>query len=71
MSKGYSSSFRICIAILLAVQAACWALTVLDLLSPGKPSMLLQMATNLVSQIDSRRLGGSALLSYRDIRSLI
>ncbi|KAF2244490.1 hypothetical protein BU26DRAFT_523137 [Trematosphaeria pertusa] len=65
MSK--DSSFRTCIALLLAIQAACWALTLLDLYSPGKPLSLLRSSTNLFAQLFSRRTSG--LLSYKDIHT--
>lgn len=74
MGKGTSRSFRICIALLLAIQVACWALTLLDLFRPGKPlclfrtfASLLHNSTDLFSQLFARR--ASALLSYTDIRA--
>ncbi|KAH7345929.1 hypothetical protein BKA66DRAFT_433801 [Pyrenochaeta sp. MPI-SDFR-AT-0127] len=66
---GKESSFRICIAVLLAIQAACWALTLLDLFSPGKSRALLRTVFDMVSRVTSRRSSG--VLSYRDIRGLI
>ncbi|KAF2687382.1 hypothetical protein K458DRAFT_189819 [Lentithecium fluviatile CBS 122367] len=59
------STFNTCIALLLLVQTLCWALILLDLLSPGKPLALLRTWTNHFSQLLARR--PSSLLSYRDI----
>jgi hypothetical protein len=36
-----TDAFRVCIAILLMIQLTCWAFTLLDLLSPGRPIVLL------------------------------
>jgi hypothetical protein len=60
------STFHTCIAALLLIQTLCWALTLLDLLSPGKPLALLRTWTDVMSQLLSRR--PSSLLSYKDIR---
>lgn len=75
MGKSKETSFRLCIAFLFTIQAACWALTLLDLLQPGKPLSLFrtsvsvyQNSTALVSQMFSRR-APSAVLYYKDIRA--
>jgi len=62
------SSFRLFIALLLAIQTLCWSLTLLDLLSPGKPLSLLRTANDLLSQFFSRRYYASAMIPYRDAR---
>lgn len=69
-----SNSFRLCIALLLAVQALCWILTLLDLFSPGKPlalfrksSSMLHNSTDGFTQLFARR--ASALLVYKDVRA--
>ncbi|EUC35133.1 hypothetical protein COCCADRAFT_91715 [Bipolaris zeicola 26-R-13] len=67
---GKDSSFRICIAFLLIVQLACWSLTLLDLLHPGKPHALMRNIMDLVSLFFSRQ-STTALLSYRDIKALM
>jgi len=63
------TSFRVCIAFLLIVQIACWTLTLLDLLHPGKPHAVMRTTMDLVSIYFSRQ--SSALLSYRDMKSLV
>jgi hypothetical protein len=67
---GKDSSFRMCIAFLLMVQIACWTLTLLDLLHPGKPYALIRTTMDLVSLYFSRQ-SSAALLSYRDIKALM
>ncbi|KNG49469.1 hypothetical protein DDE82_004941 [Stemphylium lycopersici] len=64
------SSFRICIAFLLIVQIACWTLTLLDLLHPGKPHAIMRTTMDLVSIFFTRQ-SSSAMLSYRDIKALV
>lgn len=67
------ASFRLCLSFLLAIQATIWALTVLDLLSPGKPLSLFRTSvslcrnsTDLLARIVTRgRAAG--LLHYRGI----
>lgn len=66
---GKDSSFRICIAFLLIVQIACWSLTLLDLLHPGKPNAIVRTTVDLVSLYFSRQ--SSALLSYQDIKAFM
>ncbi|USP73926.1 hypothetical protein yc1106_01200 [Curvularia clavata] len=66
---GKDSSFRICIAFLLIVQIACWSLTLLDLLHPGKPHAIMRTTVDLVSLYFSRQ--SSALLSYQDIKAFM
>ena len=63
------SSFRFCIAALLVVQIACWALTLLDLYSPGKPRVLLRTALDVVATIFAQRRG--VLLTYGEVRALL
>ena len=53
--------FRICIAFLLIIQLACWALTLLDLLQPGKPRALLRTALDVVAQVFLQRRPGVVL----------
>lgn len=62
------SAFRICIAILLLIQLTCWALTLLDLLSPGRPTALLRTSVDLVSQVFAKQQPAAVLL-YQDFRS--
>ncbi|KAL5391965.1 hypothetical protein PMIN02_006379 [Paraphaeosphaeria minitans] len=45
------SSLRLFMAVLLAIQAVCWSLTLLDLISPGKPLSLLRTSGDMVSQM--------------------
>lgn len=72
---GKESSFRLCIAFLLIVQIACWALTLLDLLHPGKPTAMLRTTMDLVSLYFARwgYQSSAALqtLRYTDIRGLV
>jgi hypothetical protein len=65
------SSFRLCIAFLLVVQIACWALTLLDLMHPGRPQMLLRTTMDTMSMHFSHFSRQSNLLSYREIRGLL
>ncbi|KAF2006839.1 hypothetical protein P154DRAFT_480589 [Amniculicola lignicola CBS 123094] len=67
-SSAKEASFRICIAVLLAVQAACWILMLLDLYQPGKPLLLFRNSTSILTRI-SERSSKSALLYYKDIRT--
>jgi hypothetical protein len=60
------SSFRVCIALLLVVQAICWTFTLVDLFSPGKPRLLLRTSMDLVGQAVANR--GDVLLLYREFR---
>ncbi|KAF1959780.1 hypothetical protein CC80DRAFT_545214 [Byssothecium circinans] len=46
-----TSTFRLLTTLLLLIQACCWALTLLDLFSPGKPLLLLRASTNILSNI--------------------
>ncbi|KAF2872186.1 hypothetical protein BDV95DRAFT_492928 [Massariosphaeria phaeospora] len=64
MSK--DTSFRYCVALLLAIQAACWALTLLDLFSPGKPLSLLRTSSDVLSRLFSPGRS-SVLLYYNDV----
>ncbi|KAL6169605.1 hypothetical protein ACJQWK_04617 [Exserohilum turcicum] len=66
---GKESSFRICIAFLLIVQIACWSLTLLDLLHPGKPHAVIRTTMDLVSIYFTRQ--SNALLSYNEIKALM
>lgn len=59
------SSFRLCIAALLVVQIACWALTLLDLYQPGQPRVLLRTALDVVAQMFSRKNG--LMLTYQEV----
>ncbi|KAF2748031.1 hypothetical protein M011DRAFT_467069 [Sporormia fimetaria CBS 119925] len=68
-----STPFRTCILILLILQAAIWALTLLDLVSPGKPLSLFRTSlkvyrhsTDILAQLLSRR--AQSMLHYSNIR---
>jgi hypothetical protein len=71
-----TSTFRICVAILLAIQAACWALIMLDLFRPGKSLALLRHSadifsnsTAMVYQVFERKgmgRGGMPVLGLRE-----
>lgn len=63
-----TDAFRICIAILLLIQLTCWALTLLDLLSPGRPIILLRASVEVVSQVFAKQQPAAVLL-YKDFRS--
>jgi hypothetical protein len=65
MSK--DTSFRFCIAALLIVQIACWALALVDLFVPGKPRVLVRTTLDIVSQMFAKR--STALLLYKDLRA--
>lgn len=69
------SSFRVCIALLLFVQALCWSLTLLDLLSPGKLRIVLHTATEtlapLLSALSAVSGPSAVSLSYRSIMELV
>jgi hypothetical protein len=65
MSK--DSSFRLCIAALLIIQIACWALALVDLFIPGKPRLILRTTMDVISQLFARQL--TAVLLYRDFRA--
>jgi len=74
-TMGKDSSFRLCIASLLIIQIACWALTLLDLYHPGKPTAMLRTTMDLAS-LYFTRLGGQSSaalqhLSVRDITALV
>ena len=60
--------FRVCIAILLFIQLTCWALTLLDLLSPGRPIVLLRTSVDAVGQVFAKQQPAAVLL-YKDFRS--
>ncbi|KAH3972957.1 hypothetical protein HBH52_143920 [Parastagonospora nodorum] len=62
MSK--DTSFRVCIAALLIVQIACWALALADLFIPGKPRLIIRTTMDVISQLFARR--SAAMLQYRD-----
>lgn len=49
--KSPDLAFRTCIAFLLLVQTLVWALTLLDLLSPGKPRALLRSGAEGVARV--------------------
>ncbi|KAF9696952.1 hypothetical protein EKO04_004766 [Ascochyta lentis] len=63
-----TDAFRICIAILLFIQLTCWALTLLDLLSPGRPIALMRTSVRIVSQVFAKQQPAAVLL-YKDFRS--
>jgi hypothetical protein len=63
-----NDSFRLCIAILLFIQLTCWALTLLDLLSPGRPTVILRASMDVVSQLFAKQQPAAVLL-YKDFRS--
>jgi hypothetical protein len=65
MSK--DSSFRLCIAALLIIQIACWALALVDLFIPGKPRLILRTTMDVISQLFARQ--STAVLLYRDFRA--
>jgi DMSO reductase anchor subunit len=60
------SSFRVCIALLLVIQAICWAFTLVDLWNPGKPRLLLRTSMEVVARAVAKR--GDVLLLYREFR---
>jgi hypothetical protein len=64
------SSFRLCIAFLLIVQIACWALTLLDLMHPGRPQMLLRTTMDTMSMHFAHLAGQRNLVGYRDVVGL-
>jgi hypothetical protein len=49
------SSFRLFMAVLLVIQTVCWSLTLLDLMSPGKPLSLLRTSSEMMSQMLPRQ----------------
>ena len=63
-----TDAFRVCIAILLMIQLTCWAFTLLDLLSPGRPILLLRTSMDIISQLCAKKQPNAVLL-YKDIRS--
>lgn len=63
-----TDAFRTCIAILLFIQLTCWALTLLDLLSPGRPVSMLRTSMDVVSQLFAKQQPAAVLL-YKDFRS--
>ncbi|KAJ4985651.1 hypothetical protein SVAN01_08826 [Stagonosporopsis vannaccii] len=63
-----TDAFRVCIAILLIIQLTCWAFTLLDLLSPGRPVVLLRTSMDVVSQLFAKQQPAAVLL-YKDFRS--
>jgi len=65
MSK--DTSFRFCIAALLIVQIACWALALVDLFVPGKPRVIIRTTMDVISQMFARR--SQAMLLYKDFRA--
>ncbi|KAF1920804.1 hypothetical protein BDU57DRAFT_436091 [Ampelomyces quisqualis] len=67
MSK--DSSFRICIAFLLVIQIACWALSLADLFIPGKPRLIVRTTMDVISQLFARR--SAAMLLYQDFRAAL
>jgi hypothetical protein len=62
---GKETSFRLCIAFLLIVQIACWTLTLLDLVDPGKPQLLLRTTMDTISLHFTHQ--SSVLIMYRDM----
>lgn len=65
-----TDAFRVCIAILLIIQLTCWALTLLDLLSPGRPVLMLRSSMDVLSQLFAKQQPAAVLL-YKDFRSRI
>lgn len=65
-----TDAFRICIAILLFVQLTCWTLTLLDLVSPGRPIVLLRASADIIAQVFAKQQPAAVLL-YKDFRSRI
>lgn len=61
------TSFRFCIAALLIVQIACWALALADLFVPGKPRVIIRTTMDVVSQMFAPR--STVLLLYQDFRA--
>ncbi|KAF2727937.1 hypothetical protein EJ04DRAFT_516939 [Polyplosphaeria fusca] len=41
--------FRICVTVLLMIQAVCWILTLVDLLNPGRRLSVYQQSSELFS----------------------
>lgn len=66
MAKG--DTFRTCIAILLFIQLTCWALTLLDMLSPGRPVAMLRTSMDIINQLFAKQQPAAVLL-YKDFRS--
>jgi hypothetical protein len=63
------SSFRLCILILLIIQTTIWALTLLDLMHPGRPIALVRSTVDVVATLFAKQ--PSAVLVYRDFRARI
>ncbi|KAF2819068.1 hypothetical protein CC86DRAFT_307909 [Ophiobolus disseminans] len=63
------ASFRFCIAALLIIQIACWALALADLFVPGKPRVIVRTTMDVISQMFARR--STVLLLYEDIRAAL
>ena len=63
-----ADAFRTCIAILLFIQLTCWALTLLDMLSPGRPVVLMRTSMDTINQLFAKQQPAAVLL-YKDIRS--
>jgi capsular polysaccharide biosynthesis protein len=63
------SSFRLCILILLIIQTTIWALTLLDLMHPGRPIALVRSTVDMVATLFAKQ--PSAVLVYRDFRARI
>ncbi|KAK7191329.1 hypothetical protein PSPO01_02638 [Paraphaeosphaeria sporulosa] len=61
------SSLRLFMAVLLAIQAVCWSLTLLDLISPGKPLSLLRTSGDIMSQMIFQQSYTTALRWNRDL----
>jgi hypothetical protein len=66
MASSKDVPFRLCIALLLAIQAVIWALMLLDLLSPGRPLSLYRVSMDTLGRLVARRSEG--LLSYKSVR---
>jgi hypothetical protein len=64
LSMSKDSSFRLCIAALLIIQIACWALALVDLFEPGKPRLMIRTTMDVISQLFARR--SAAMLLYGD-----
>jgi len=63
------SSFRLLITLLLAIQALCWTLTLLNLLDPARLRLVLRATTDLLAPVLARP--SAVLLSYRQFCDLI
>ena len=64
------SSFRLCVLILLIIQTTIWALTLLDLMHPGRSTALARSTADVVATLFAKQRP-AAMLVYRDVRARI